>query len=399
MKKIKIILFIFLSFLLFLTSSIANANLSISPLKYEFDINKNAQTRNKIKVTNNWDSPVTIYSSKEDFVAWDDTWTPKFVKPEDVENPDYTLSNWIKIDDSNVTLAPWESKEVFFTVNVPENAEPGWHYSAIFFSPWLPDWWQVAVVQRLWVLILVNVPWEVNIDWSLKSFKIWKLDEKQKVVEDSQFQDFPIVFQTIFENSWNVHLKPKWKITLVDESWEILTNIWKETVTSPAWAYLWEKMVDYIPINDTSWNVLPKSERRFETNWQWFWYTVLNEDWTKSVLFKNLTDYYADKASEKAQYLMPWQSINTKKVKKEITANFELSYEWKDKEKKDFSDSKKFYVTYQEKYVWFNYFVVWGWILLIILLLAYFLILAPKQKLKREEELKRKIMEEMKNNK
>jgi len=45
------------------------------------------------------------------------------------------------------------------------------------------------------------------------------------------------------------------------------------------------------------------------------------------VLFKNLEEYYADKASEKAQFLMFWESINTREVKKEITALFELSYE------------------------------------------------------------------------
>jgi hypothetical protein len=53
----------------------------------------------------------------------------------------------------------------------------------------------------------------------------------------------------------------------------------------------------------------------------------LNEDGTKSVKFKNLTEYYADKASEKAQYLMFWQAINTRKVSKKITAKFELAYE------------------------------------------------------------------------
>jgi ascorbate-specific PTS system EIIC-type component UlaA len=93
--------------------------------------------------------------------------------------------------------------------------------------------------------------------------------------------------------------------------------------------------------------------------------------------------------------LMFWQAINTRKVSKKITAKFELAYEWKDKEKKDFLDSKDFKVTYEEKYVWVNYYVVGGWVGLILLVLVYFIIIAPKQRRKREEELKRKIMEEM----
>lgn len=393
MKKL---LFIFIIFTSFLFTNSALAAISISPLKFEFDINSWAKKQEKIKVTNTWDESITLYSSQEDFISGDDSWTPKFVKPENQTNPEYSLSNWIKIEDENVTLAPKESREVNFSINVPANSEPGWHYAAIFFSPWAPSWAQVAVVQRIWVLILVNVPGEAKIEWNLNSFKIWTLWEDKKLIENNSFDNFPITFQTIFENLWNVHLKPTWKITLIDENGEVLKNIWKETLSSPAGAYIWEKMVDYIPINDTLWNVLPKSERRFETSWMWFWYNVLNEDGTKSVEFKNLEEYYADKASEKAQYLMFWQSINSREVKKKITANFELSYEWKDKVKKDFVDTKDFYVTYNEKYIWINYTLVFILAILILWVIVYFVKIAPKARAKKEEELKRKIMEDLK---
>lgn len=352
-------------------------------------------SQEKIRITNNYDYSITLYSSTEDFIAGDDTGTPKFVKPEEQTTALYSLSNWIQIEDKNVTLAPRESREIYFNISVPNNAEPGWHYAAVFFSPGTPAGAQVAVVQRLWVLVLVNVPGEVHIEWNLNSFKIWYNSEKW-LIEEKNFSKLPITFQTIFENNGNVHLKPTGKITLVDENWEVLKNIWKETLSSPAGAYIWEKMVDYIPINDTLWNVLPKSQRRFETPWMWFWYTVLNEDGTRSVLFKNLSEYYADKASEKAQYLMFWQSINSRTVNKKITANFELSYEGKDKEKKDFVEKKDFYVTYDETYIWVNYMLVWILALIVVLICVYFLVIAPKNKAKQEEILKKKIMEDLK---
>lgn len=393
MKYLKVLFVLFLMFFIYQTSF---ASLSISPLKFEFEIKELSSKKDKIKVTNSWDTPITLYSSKEDFIAWDDTWTPKFVKLEDQIDPKYSLSNWINIEDQNITLAPKESREIYFTINVPKTAEPGWHYGAIFFSPGTPSWWQVAVVQRLWVLVLVNIPWEVKIWWEIKSFKIWEIQEDKQIIQKDNFNTFPITFQTIFENFWNVHLKPSWKITLLDENWEVLKNIWKETLSSPAWAYLWEKMVDYIPINDTLWNVLPNSQRKFENNWMWFWYNVLNEDGTKSVLFKNLTDYYAQKTSEEAKYLMFWEKINSRVVNKKITANFELNYEWKDKEKKSFSESRDFHVTYNEKYIWLNYYIVFVWSILILLILIYFFVISPKQRVKKEEELKQKIREELK---
>ncbi len=392
----KIFLFLITFFIIIQTSF---ATLSISPLKFEFDMNSNSTKKEVIKITNSSDKSITLYTETEDFIAWDDTWTPKFVKTKDQINPEYSLSSWVKVDDSNITLAPNESKEISFTIKAPKDAEPGWHYAAVFFSPWAPSWVQVAVVQRLWVLVLVNVSWDAKIEWNLKSIKVWNTTSDNKFKENNLFSNFPITFETVFQNTWNIHIKPNWKITLIDENWEILKNVWKETITSPAWAYIWEKMVDYIPINDTLWNVLPKSERKFTSNWLWFWYSVLNEDWTKTVNFKNLTDYYADKASEKAQFLMPWQSINSRNVKKEITAKIELSYEWKNKEKKDFLDEKKITIEYQEKYVWLNYIVIWIIIIFLIVVVLYFMIIWPKQKAKKEEELRKKIIEEMNSNK
>lgn len=387
-----------LSLSILLIFNITNASLSISPLKHEFTIEAWATKEASIKITNTQKDSVTLYSSKEDFIAWDDTWTPKFVKPEDQKNPELSLTNWLQIENENITLAPWETRELKFKVIVPKDAEPGWHYWAIFMSPGSPSWAQVAIVQRLWVLVLINVPGDVKIDWNLEDFSLQK-KENNKFVNSDIFEEFPINFKVLFKNNWNIHLKPTWKIELVDENWDTLKNVWKETIINAAGAYIWEKMVDYIPINDALWNVLPKSERRFESLWQGFWYSVLNEDGTKSVKFKNLTDYYASKAAENQAYLQFWQSIHEKTVTKTFTAKLDLNYEWKDKEKKDFKQEKKFKITYKEKYIWINYYLLTILIILLWWSLYYFFIIWPKKRLVREEELKRKIMEEMKNNK
>lgn len=388
---------IFLSFIaIFLTSfSLQSlASLSISPLKYEFEINQKNSLTQKIKVTNTDDTPITLYSSKEDFVAGDDAWNPKFIKPQDQLHWEFSLSNWIQVEDQNITLAPKESREVTFHIAVPANAEPGGHYGAIFFSPGTPSGVWSPVVQRLGVLILVNVPWEIQVVWEVKSFQIW-VKTNQIFEAKKSFQDFPITFEAVFENTGNVHLKPTGKITLIDEDGEILKNIGKEIVASPAGAYIWEKMVDYIPINDAAWNVLPQSERRFSTDWQWFGYQVLNDDGTKSVLFKTLDEYYADQASQKAQFLMPWQKINTRTVQKNLTANFELTYEGKDTQKKEFLDSQTFIVTYHEKYIGINFALLTIWGLVLIGVFFYTIKVAPKRRAQQLEILKQKLKKEL----
>ena len=150
-------------------------------------------------------------------------------------------------------------------------------------------------------------------------------------------------------------------------------------------------MVDYLPINDALGNVLPKSERRFESSWQGFGYPELQADGTKVVKFKDLSAYYVDRAAEKRAFLQFWESIHTRSVNKVITANLILSYEGKDKEKKEFRDSKKITVQYEEQYVGLNYIVIIVILLLVSAIGYYVLIAVPASK----ERLKKELMDAM----
>jgi len=383
LKKLLVFLWLFV-----INFWLANASLSISPLKHEFNINPWEKVEEIIKVTNNSDEPVTLYTSKEDFIAWDEKGTPTFVKPKDSTSDEFSLSNWIELDNNTITLAKNETREVKFTVNVPSNWEPWWHYWAVFFSPGKPSWTQVAVVQRLWVLVLINVSWDVRIWWELKEFKIWSLDEKV-FKEWNNFTDFPISFQTKFQNDWNIHIKPTWKITLTDENWDQLKNIWKESVLSPAGAFIWEKLVDYIPVNDTLGNVLPNSTRNYESIWEGFWFQELKEDGTKIVKFKDLNSFYSDKKSQ--TYLKFWETVKTRKISKPLTVVLELSYEWKNKQIKDFRQTKSINVAFTEQYVWVNNFIIFIWIILVAGLWYYFAVIKPKLR----EKLKAQLLEEL----
>lgn len=396
MKFIRPIIITFV--LLFFVLPSTFAAISISPLKYEISVEQWTTATKTIKITNEWEDPITLYTSSEDFISGDSTGQPKFIKPEIGWANDISLANWITIKEKNLTLTVWETREIDFDITVPENGEPGWHYWAIFFSPGIIWDWEVAFSQRIWILLLIEVPGEIIIDWKLETFEIWENIE-DSFVENNSFDDLPITFNTNFKNNWNIHLKPRWQIELIDEDGNVLKNVWKETITSPTWTFVWEKMVDYIPVNDVEWNVLPHSDRTFISTWEWFGYTVLEEDWTKKVLFKNIEEYYDDKASESQAYLMFWEQIHEREVSKEITANLSLYYKSKDIEQKEFLQTSKFNISYTQKYIWLNYYVV-SWVWILVLGLIYFVIMVlPKQKRKKEEEMRKKIMKEMKKKK
>lgn len=377
-----------LSIALFVSvSQFGYANLSISPLKHEFTIEAGTEKSATILVTNTTDSPVTLYTSKEDFVAGDDTGTPTFIKPKDQVSENFSLSNWMKIENENITLAKGESREVRFTIKVPKNSEPGGHYGAIFFSPGVPKDSQVSVVQRLGVLVLINVPGDIEIRGELVGFQVGKKTWENTFTETREFSEFPIAFGTRFKNAGNTHLKATGKIELIDDSGEALKNIGKEAIVSPAGAFMWEKLVDYIPVNDGFGNTLPKSERRFESLWEGFGYKVIAEDGKSQVQFKNLTEYYASKAAEKRAYLQFWETIKTRTVNKKINAYLTLEYEGKDREKKEFKQNQDFTVSYTEEYVGINYIIIGMVILLIDGLVLYIFVIVPRSKAKLKAEL------------
>jgi len=392
MKKIRLLMLFFVS--LFIVLPVVNANVAITPLKHELTIEQWKSVTKKIKITNESEKSITLYTSTEDFISWDNSGQPKFLKPEDQKSPELSLANWINVEENNITLSPWETRELSFNINVPIDGEPGWHYWAIFFSPWIQSSWKVAFAQRIWVLILIKVPWDIKIDWELNSIKTWKLESKI-FKEKNNFSNLPISFKINFQNKWNIHLKPTWKIELIDEDWNTLKNIGKEIVSAPNWTYIWEKLVDYLPINDSHGSVLPKSTRDFYTDWLGFWYTVLNEDWTKSVKFKNISDYYKNKADEKQKYLMFWQQVHIKNVKKKIVAKYELSYNSKNIDKKTFSWKEIFFIEYDEQYVWINYILLTILLLIITGWIYYYSKIMPELKNKKEEELRKKILKEM----
>lgn len=205
--------------------------------------------------------------------------------------------------------------------------------------------------------------------------------------------DFEIDFNIPFENKWNTHIKPEWEITLIDEDWKQIKWIWKQIIKDTNWVIIWEKIVDYLPINDNGSNVLPDSTTDFKSCWKWFPYENVDEDWKLTINFQNPSNYYSDKENESRHFLYPWERVcskyETKKIKAIIKINYE-NYNWKER---DFSSAKEFNIVYTKKYIWLNYyfFIACLWILFFFFLL--FLIFRKKKKkcIKCKEKIEKKM--------
>lgn len=436
MKLLKILILFLSFFILYSSNTFANINLIVSPIKYEIRTGTGSVVTKIATLYNKSDQIHTIYTWKSDFQSDNTSWNPDFVRRSELVFQDQQLSNWIEINTDSFEIQPWEKKEIEFTITVPDNATPWGHYWAVFFKNNNSEssaWAKVNINVDYWVLLLLTVEWEIVTDWDFEDTIItnpwewswwwwwgstikkddcpiidltssnydWKCidnfidelfnkDEKIKEtvseldeedIADINIDDFNINFDTLFVNDWNVHLKPTWTITLVDEDWNEIKWIWKEVIKNDNWAIIWEKIVDYLPINDNEWNVLPNTKRNFESEWRWFPYEAYDETWKKIIKYWTPEEYYTKVNIEERRFLLPWERVNEKLNYEKICANIDLEYTDENWEVVEFSSAKEFYVQYKEKYIWYNpYVFIFGWLIFFLWFFFWFILFKRKRR-------------------
>jgi hypothetical protein len=425
MKLLKFILLFISIFSLYSWYSYANINLTVSPIKYEITAHTWSVITKTATLFNYSDQVHLIETWKSDFQANWTTWTPTFVRKSELVFTWQELSSWIDIDTDSFSINPWEKKDINFTITVPDNATPGWHYAWVFFknnNSETSSWTSIWINIDYWVLILLNIEWDIieegevedtvittkysssrssikdncpiidltnsKYDWKCIDDFLTNTDLKDDIenlekleISDLELADFNIDFDTSFINEWNTHLKPTWKITLIDEDGKEIKWIWKELVKNEDWSIIWEKIVDYIPVNDNDGNVLPYTKRIFEADWKWFPYEGYDENWKKIIKYWTPEEYYTRQNVEERWFLLPWERVNERINHEKINAVIELWYTNMQWENIEFNSAKEFYVDYKEKYIWLNpYFFIILWFVFLIILLIWLIFRKKKVK-------------------
>lgn len=427
MKLIKkIILYILILFITFNATFAENfenpIRLLISPIKYEIEWIKWSTITKTAMLLNRTNKTYRIITWKSAFMASWETWKPQFVYNQPLIPLDQQLPNWITINTDNFIIWPYEKRYITFTIDIPSNATPWWHYWAIFFKnndfSALDSDTSIWIKMDYWLLILINVDWEVITKWELEDIiintenNITKIDncpyldftksnydwkciddiitlvlnkinwvESQELIKEQELvnkedswlytsaNEFNISFEIPFRNTWNTHLKPEWKIKLIDDKWKELKWIWKKVIKNDDDIMIWEEIVDYLPINDVWWNVLPDSLRRFISKWLWFPYKSYDEKWNPIIEYWSPSDYYTKKNMKENWFIMFWEKVIERQNRKKITAIVDFSYKdrkWFDVE---FNPRYEFYINYKEKYIWLNYYLIIPAILLFLLII------------------------------
>lgn len=212
--------------------------LTIIPPSMELQVVPGKNYETAVKLFNEEQDPKTLYTEVAPFTAEGETGNPNF----DFNAPATGLSAWIGVQQGPITVEPGQRVEIPVTVAVPEDAEPGGHYAAVFFSSTPPagtgENSQVAIGTKLGTLILARV--------------------EGKVVEAGRLQEFgfegggtltrlPAEFFTRFTNTGNVHLRPSGSI--------VITNLFGGEAAT-------------LTVNKASGATLPGSTRKYNTRWE-----------------------------------------------------------------------------------------------------------------------------------
>lgn len=227
MKKIIILIILVLfGIIIFPLKSLA---LTVSPAKLELSADPGDKIIGIITLISNEGERVSYYTSFERLEVVGIWGEPKFTGEKT------GLATWIEISPSKITLEPRERKEVSFSIQIPEDAQPGGHYAAIFFGTAPPEG-GVGIATRMAVLVLLRVSGEV-----IESGEILNFRAEKKV-----FNYLPVNFSFNLKNTGTVHLKPEGEI--------VIKNIFGKTA-------------EILPVNREGYNALPNSERVFSASW------------------------------------------------------------------------------------------------------------------------------------
>lgn len=247
--SLKIFFLLNVLFLIFPFVSQAASTLTIVPVLFEDTALPGQVLKKKIKVINDDNQEKEILINIQDFVAKGEEGQQEFL-PFDPERRTFSLAAWIYPEERTFVIGPGQEKEIKLNIEIPEDAEAGGHYAAVFFGPKViagaPG--MVTTIGQVGSLFLLRVAGPI--------------EEKAEIKEFSSsrrfYQSPPVDFSIRLENKGNVHLKPKGEI--------IIKNIFK-------------RKAGEVEVNSKGGSVLPQSIRKYQSSWTKKWtigrYTAL----------------------------------------------------------------------------------------------------------------------------
>lgn len=178
--------------------------ITLGPSKIKLEIERGTTGNSSIRVSSPNDFPINVHIGIEDFVPSSLPGDIDFVpKSEGV----ISLVDWIEINQEPFDLEPRGAREVLLKITVPENASPGGHYAAVFFTP-SPKGEEeksggLASTIRAGALVYVTVSGE-----TIQTGKIVSFESPGFICKG------PVKFTALFKNTGTSHYEPRGTIKI-----------------------------------------------------------------------------------------------------------------------------------------------------------------------------------------
>ncbi len=212
-------------------------NLVVSPLPINLVTEPGATVSAQIKIKNNSDHPETLQAGLMKFSVYGDEGKPKLIERE--EGDDYF--DWVSFSEKGFVLNANEWKTITVNINVPETAAFGYYYAVTLSRSDEENGvgeGKTKVIGATASLILL----EVRVPQAVRKVEVLEFSTPKKV-----YEFLPTKFTVKLKNEGNVHVSPRGNI-FIDK--------WGE-----------KKDAAILGINDLKGNVLPDSNRIFESEW------------------------------------------------------------------------------------------------------------------------------------
>lgn len=232
---------LFLSWLFFKPTIIIAAdnglNLVTSPLPINLVGEPGATVSAQLKIKNGGDTPETLEIGLMKFSAYGDEGKPRLMDRE--KGDDYF--DWISFSEKEFVLNPNEWKTIEATITIPAQAAFGYYYAVTFSRknediPGGPRSTKIIGASASLILLEVRVP---N---AIREVEVLEFSTPQKL-----YEFLPATFLVKLKNKGNVHVAPRGNVFI--DGWG-------------------QKDVAILDINDLKGNVLPGTNRIFESEWK-----------------------------------------------------------------------------------------------------------------------------------
>lgn len=214
------------------------SGLRITPTDIREPINPGDSYSQVLKATNLGSETQQFYIVLRDIEGINQDGAPVFSES-NAEKTGFELTTWITVPEGPVEIAGGATKEIPFSIAVPQDAAPGSHFGGIFLSrePIKPETIGTGVGFQVGTVVVLRVAGDVVEDARIREFST-----------DKDIYSSPTVtFTTRIENPGNVLVQPRGPIDIVD--------------------FLGRKVATVV-MNSDARAVFPNGERSFSAVWQ-----------------------------------------------------------------------------------------------------------------------------------